>query len=202
MPARPLTTDRRERLLEAGLEAFGRLSYEQVSTERVAERAGVAQGLLFHYFGTKRKFYVEVNRLALAQIRAGFEANPDAEPHRWIVQEIETFLFGMLERPPKSIGAGIDLLAEVSELVDEQQEWGIRRVLDRMGIEEPTPFLRVALRGWMGCLMSGAMVWLSTPEVSRVKVRDLFVDDLNATLAHVAAVEPESGVDAAFFLAR
>ncbi|MEM8997357.1 MAG: helix-turn-helix domain-containing protein, partial [Acidobacteriota bacterium] len=51
---------RRARLLETGLELFGEASYDALSTDDIAERGGVSRGLLFHYFGSKRGYYVAV----------------------------------------------------------------------------------------------------------------------------------------------
>ena len=53
---------RREQILECALRLFGERPYAAVSTTDIAREAGVARGLLNHYFGTKRDLYLEVVR--------------------------------------------------------------------------------------------------------------------------------------------
>src|SRR3954471_3691509 len=53
---------RREQILECAVRLFGERPYASVSTTDIAREAGVARGLLNHYFGTKRDLYLEVVR--------------------------------------------------------------------------------------------------------------------------------------------
>ena len=49
---------RRQQLLELGLELFAHQTYDGLSIDEIAKRAGVSKGLLYHYFPSKRAFYV------------------------------------------------------------------------------------------------------------------------------------------------
>ena len=56
---RPLSKDAkgnvaRERLLQAGYAFIAERPFDSVTVDEIADAAGVAHGLLFHYFGTKR----------------------------------------------------------------------------------------------------------------------------------------------------
>lgn len=53
------TDERRAQLLELGIEAFSERPFDEVSIDDVAQKAGISKGLLYHYFPTKRDFYVE-----------------------------------------------------------------------------------------------------------------------------------------------
>lgn len=44
----------RQRMLEAAVELFADRPFDDVQVGKIAERAGVAHGLMFHHFGTKR----------------------------------------------------------------------------------------------------------------------------------------------------
>lgn len=56
-----LTPDqRREQLLELGLELFAGHTIEDISIDRLSEEAGVSRGLLYHYFGSKQGFHEAV----------------------------------------------------------------------------------------------------------------------------------------------
>ena len=53
-----LQEEKQKKIIDAGLEEFSAKGYEQARTERITEKAGIAKGLLFHYFGTKRAFFL------------------------------------------------------------------------------------------------------------------------------------------------
>lgn len=50
--------DKRKRILNASLEEFVERGFDGASTNAIANRAGVAKGLLFHYFRSKQGLYL------------------------------------------------------------------------------------------------------------------------------------------------
>ncbi|KEJ00880.1 TetR family transcriptional regulator [Clostridium botulinum A2B7 92] len=52
--------DKKEAILEAALEEFAIGGYENASTNKIVEKAGISKGLLFHYFGNKKGLFVYV----------------------------------------------------------------------------------------------------------------------------------------------
>src|SRR2546423_3698745 len=95
--------ERRAQLIELGLRMLSSETPERVPVDEIAEAAGVSRGLLYHYFPTKRDFYVAVNRAAAAevgeltasapslplaeQLRAGIDAYlryAEARPHGFL----------------------------------------------------------------------------------------------------------------------
>ncbi len=62
--------ERRAQLVELGLSEFAALAYDAVSIDLIAERAGISKGLLYHYFPTKRAFYVACIREAASRLLA------------------------------------------------------------------------------------------------------------------------------------
>src|SRR5689334_1058061 len=53
---------RRAQLLKLGQELFSNFNYDELSIDEIARRAGISKGLLYHYFPSKRDYYVEVIR--------------------------------------------------------------------------------------------------------------------------------------------
>ncbi len=94
--------DRRQLLLEAGLEVFAEHGYHATSLEQVAERAGVSKALIYEHFDSK----ADIHRVLL-------EANRD---------ELLGRVFGALEgleQPEERLRAGHDaFLAFVEERRD------------------------------------------------------------------------------------
>lgn len=168
---------RREQLLELGLELFGTQSYDVLSIDEIAKQAGISKGLLYHYFPSKRAFYVETVREAARQlleetdvateagrpqpdpegVRARLRAFLDYASRRRVVYE---FLLGG--------GAGTD--TEVVEIIESTRQTLVDRMLDRLepfGARRDDPATRIRLRGWLGFLESTSLDWLRRQTVDK-----------------------------------
>ncbi|MEM6795564.1 MAG: TetR/AcrR family transcriptional regulator [Acidobacteriota bacterium] len=187
--------ERRRELLELGLELFGETSYDQISTDEIARRAGVSRGLLFHYFGNKRGFYLAVVREASARLlersRAVHEGPtaPDAQPHRAQLDVFLAFvednagLFTLLMQS----GVGVD--AEVRGVVDRTRQVMARRVAApwagnesaASGGLENAAHARFALVAWIGAVEAAAVEWAdhrrtgALPSLERHQLADLLL---------------------------
>ena len=53
----PVATTRRERIVEAALEAFAEKGFRGASTREIAERAGTNQGLITYHFRSKEELW-------------------------------------------------------------------------------------------------------------------------------------------------
>ena len=53
-----LPEERREAIVSAAVETFGKNDYKGASTETIARRAGISKGLLFFYFKNKKELYL------------------------------------------------------------------------------------------------------------------------------------------------
>jgi AcrR family transcriptional regulator len=71
--SREQETSTREHLLDVALQAFAELGYDGASTRIIAARAGVNQGLIPYYFGTKEKLWREAVDRAFATLRSELE---------------------------------------------------------------------------------------------------------------------------------
>jgi len=86
--------ERRRRVLAAAVEEFARSSYAGASTNRIAQRARVAKGLIFHHFGSKQALYEAALEEAWALILAPIEEPLPADPY----QRLEAALMEQLRR--------------------------------------------------------------------------------------------------------
>ncbi len=55
-----LPEDKRQKILQASLGEFAEHGYINASTNRIVKAAGISKGLLFHYFGSKKKLFLYV----------------------------------------------------------------------------------------------------------------------------------------------
>jgi len=60
-----LTPEKQKRILKAICEEFTVHSYEDASTNRIVEKAGISKGTLFNYFGCKERMYHALLRYVL-----------------------------------------------------------------------------------------------------------------------------------------
>ncbi|MDD3428798.1 MAG: TetR/AcrR family transcriptional regulator [Oscillospiraceae bacterium] len=57
-------------ILSVGINAFSQSAYKEVSTDAITTACGISKGLLFHYFGSKRAFYLYCLSTALQRLTA------------------------------------------------------------------------------------------------------------------------------------
>ncbi|MCG8400498.1 MAG: TetR/AcrR family transcriptional regulator [Firmicutes bacterium] len=58
--SRVLTEEKKEQIFQVALKEFAEKGYEQASTNTICKEAGVAKGLLFHYYGSKGGLYLSL----------------------------------------------------------------------------------------------------------------------------------------------
>jgi TetR/AcrR family transcriptional regulator len=57
-PLANLPEDKKEKIITASLQEFSVKGYQQASTNTITHNAGISKGLLFHYFGSKKKLFL------------------------------------------------------------------------------------------------------------------------------------------------
>lgn len=50
--------EKQKRIIHTGIKAFSAKAYQDVSTDSITRACGISKGLLFHYFGSKKEFYL------------------------------------------------------------------------------------------------------------------------------------------------
>ena len=184
--------DRRALLLQLGRRLFSERAYDDFSMDDLAAAAGVSKGLLYHYFPSKRDFYVAVLRASVAemlevtatdatqaaevQLRAGLRAYLEYVASHASVYR--TVLRG---------GMGSD--PEVASVAEGLRRAMAGRVLEGLGIAEPRAALQVVLMGWIGMVEAASLEWL---EARRPPIEQL-VGLLAATLESVIELAAAGG---------
>lgn len=151
---------RREQILAAAERLFAERPYAEVSTTDIARAAGVARGLLNHYFGDKRTLYLQVVReiamlptIADVPLPTGaLDERVDAAV-RWflgsITPERATYL---TVRAAEGVGED----AEARAILDRAHDLAAERVLEMVGGDPADPAARAVVRSF-GELARGAI---------------------------------------------
>lgn len=191
--ARLQVDERRTLLLELGLQLFSDRSYDELGVDDIARAAGISKGLLYHYFPSKRDYYVEVVRAAAGLLVARTEAaGVDASPEA-LQDGLDAYL-DFVEQHARSFVAlmrgGVGSDPEVVQIVEATRRTIAERILSRLGADAPTPLLRTALRGWIGLVEAASLDWLERRDLPREQLRQLCAQLLIAALT-AAGAAPE-----------
>ncbi len=118
-------TSTRERMLDAALEAFAELGYDGASTRAIAGRAGVNQGLIPYYFGTKEKLWREAVDRAFAEMRSelGAAFAEDELPPRRRLEEMIRGVVRFVGRRP----AFVQLMSDEGKRDGPRMRWLVDR---------------------------------------------------------------------------
>lgn len=184
-PRRRLEPDeRREQILACGVRMFGERPYAAVSTTDLAKEAGVARGLINHYFGTKRDLYLAVvQKVAMvpeadnAEIASGSIAERAEVAVDWLLGVVD-----QLGRTWVAVmGAeGIGDDPDVRRILDEADDAAAERVLDILGVSggRHRSELRAMVRAYGGMVKGAVREWVTQGSLTRRQVRILLTDSL------------------------
>ncbi|MQY30444.1 TetR/AcrR family transcriptional regulator [Nocardia aurantia] len=179
---------RRAQILACAIEMFGERPYAAVSTAELAQRAGVARGLINHYFGNKRDLYLAVVRrmvtlpreeamvVASGSMRDRVEASVS-----WLLDTIAAHGSTWVKVTGHE-GIGDD--PEVQRMLDEADDVAADRMLRMVGLEQSRhgDQLRGLVRAYGGMVKAAGREWISRGSLSREQVHGLLVDMLMALI--------------------
>jgi AcrR family transcriptional regulator len=174
---------RREQILAVAVRLFGERGYAQVSTGDVARGAGVARGLVNHYFGTKKELYLEVIRLMLTVPEAALNLLPPADDLPTRADAIVSWFLDVVSRHSTSwLGAitagGMAGDTDVDRVIAEAIDVAADRVVTAVGLPGGSRAQHAMARAYVGLATSTAREWLQRGELTRAQVHKL----LTATL--------------------
>ncbi|MDX8045338.1 TetR/AcrR family transcriptional regulator [Gracilibacillus sp. S3-1-1] len=82
--------NRKEEILEAGLEVFAKKGYYNTTTAHIAEKAGISQPYVFRFFKTKEELFIAALDRAFERILHTFK-NVEASPEQLVEKMIEAY---------------------------------------------------------------------------------------------------------------
>nr|WP_296069346.1 TetR/AcrR family transcriptional regulator [uncultured Actinoplanes sp.] len=177
---------RREQILSVAVRLFGERGWADVSTTDVARAAGVARGLINHYFGTKKDLYLEVIRVmltvppgALTGLGGGDLAERADAIADWFLDVVAHHSRSWLAA---ITAGGMSGDADVDRVIDEAIDVAADSVLAAVGADRQNPALHAMARSYVGLATSTAREWLQRGVLTRPQVHKL----LSATLVTMA----------------
>lgn len=170
--------ERRRQILACARRLFSERNYAAVSTTEIAREAGVARGLLHHYFGTKRDLYLEVVR-SLMRTPSAPVLQPGDDLEQIIDEGVDRWLT-MLEHNRgtwlAAVGArGLGNDPEVEAILDQAREETAARLIEALHGHAPTPELFAVMRAYSGFAEAASVEWLQRGRLSREQIHAALV---------------------------
>lgn len=176
--------ERREQLLAAARRLLDGRPLSELSTAAIAREAGVARGLIHHYFGGRRGLYLELVR-TMVHVPPPAPAPQDDRPVEEVVAEALDRWLVLVERnrgtwlaSHGAMGLGHD--PEVDAILDEAREQAAERFLALAGRPATDP-LRATVRAFSAFAEEATIEWLHRGRLDREQVHTL----LTTTLVHL-----------------
>jgi AcrR family transcriptional regulator len=172
--------DRREGLLVIAMRLFSERSYEDVSIDEVAAQAGVAKGLLYYYFGSKRGLYATgLERLA-AELRdhtlAATAELQDLPPIELLAAAIDAHLSYVEERAAgyRALLGSVGAHPEIRTILEGERTFRRTQIEQQLPPEIMRgPALTIALKGWLSFVDGAVFAWLEDRVLDRPQVLEL-----------------------------
>ena len=182
---------RREQILECAIRLFGERPYAAVSTVDIAREAGVARGLLNHYFGTKRDLYLDVVRRMILPEQVDLVVPQGATLLERIDVCVDWFLDAVGEHGKTFVavtgaeGVGDD--PEIEKILFEADNVAAQRVLDAVGLgmSSDNEQQRAIIRAYGGMAKASVREWVRHGTLSRDELKVLLSATLITTVRDV-----------------
>ena len=199
MAPRLTSDERREHLLQVGMEVLGRRGTAEVSIEEIARAAGVSNGLLYHYFPTKSDFLLAVLKRSQQELDTRLARDRELSALAQFERNLDNLLRFVDEHAAGYLAAvearGVE--PRVQALVEERRRHRVEELValaaalhDESRDAMRTPLLTTAIEGWLALSQAVIVRWLRDRELERDAVHALLrralLDTFDAVLAQRA----------------
>lgn len=184
----------RARLLEAGIEQFSQSPFEQVSVASITKTAGLAHGLLFHHFGSKRGLYLAVLEETTRRRRARFDRIQHDDPANTVRALLEAHLYAVRSNPAVLRAllrgeVGVDQAA--TAILDEDRLGAIGRLCLELGLDSTSAAVIVSLRAWTGAVDEAAVASLDdSGQIDVGRLAEALLRLLHTSLSNLTLLDP------------
>ncbi|UUU43051.1 TetR/AcrR family transcriptional regulator [Streptomyces sp. NBC_00162] len=192
---------RRAELIATGRKLFADTSYDALSMDDIAKQAGVAKGLIYYYFKSKRGYYLAIVEDSVAELvaRAGGETDlPAAERVRRTVDGYLHYAEHHQAAYRTIVTGGVGSDAEVLAIRDAVREELVATIAEgAYGHRTLPPIARLALVGWLSSVEGITLEWTgalgagAADQPDRDRLGALLVRQLRTTLNVIEEFVPE-----------
>jgi AcrR family transcriptional regulator len=182
--------ERRTQILDAARRVLEADPHRELTVELVAAEAQVSPALLFHYFGSKKKFQYAVIEEAAAEVMLRTAPDLSLPPEEQLRSGIRAFVRAVLEAP--QLYRATLLMSAAGDPAVRALHTELRQVFSRWVIDavaksgiEVTPAVELLCHGWQGYVEQTLLTWIENPTVSPDDLEHLCEGSLAALLTTV-----------------
>lgn len=178
---------------------FADTAYDALSMDDIARQAGVAKGLIYYYFKSKRGYYLAIVEDSVAELVAQAGGNTELPRAERVRRTIEGYLryaehHQAAYRTIVTGGVGSD--AEVLAIRDGVREELAATIAEgAYGTRKIPELARLGLVGWLGAVEDITLDWIAgrtePQSPSREVLGAMLVRLLRATLGTIGEFVPE-----------
>ncbi|RYZ16807.1 MAG: TetR/AcrR family transcriptional regulator [Myxococcaceae bacterium] len=165
--------DRREQLLDIGVELLATRPLEELSIELLAEKAGISRGLLYHYFANKQEFHVAVVRRSADGLIAITAPRDIEDP----IEQLRVSTAAYVDYVSENYAGYVSLIRaaqggndELREIYEMARDALTSRVFEAVSYETlaelgvvDSPLNRLLVRGWAAATEEIVVSWVRDP---------------------------------------
>ena len=194
--------ERRAQILACARRLFSERHFGAVSTTEIARAAGVARGLIHHYFGTKREFYLEAVRSMVSMPLQPVPTEVDGrDPEQLLDEGVDRWLEMLSRNRETWIAArgaqGFGRDADVEAILEQAREDAVDEVIAalRPGHDPAAApaALRAVTRAYAGLAEATSLEWLQHGRLTRVQARSLLYEAFLAVFRQVLEAVEHAG---------
>ena len=185
---------RRGQILRAAGRLFHERPYSSVSVGDIADAAGVAKGLMHHYFGSKRELYLEVVREVARVPAVPLPDDDHLDTAQVWERSVSGFLSVIAQKPELwllsvTVG-GAERDDEVASILDDAKEVLADQTIASLGLEDRAddPAVRALVRGYGGFVQELTVEWLGRGRLTEDQVRAAMLETLPLLLERILPV--------------
>jgi len=175
--------ERRRRLLELGAKLFTEHAYDEISMSQIARAAGISKALLYHYFPSKRDYFIATLAGGAEELRRRVEPDPRLPPAEALAASVEAYLAWIEENAEayEKLFPSAAAVPEVRELVEGVRSATADRILEGIGAAG-NPRARTAVRGWLWFMDGACLDWIAHRDIERSDLHGLLLGTLAGAL--------------------
>jgi AcrR family transcriptional regulator len=184
----------RQRLIATAVNLFSSKSYDDVAAADIAKAAGVAHGLLFHYFGNKRGIYLQAIREAVDQLDEAFAFEAGLPPSQQVRRALASNLRYLSRRRGLALrlvlgGRGAD--PEAWEVFEAARWRALVATVALLGLEPDNQASRIAGRAAVAAIDEATVYWLNNEhQFSEETMVEYMIQLLAAGLRSAVTLDP------------
>lgn len=171
--------DRRDELIRLGTQLFLRTAYDQISIDDLSRRLKISKGLLYHYFPSKKEFYLEIIRTISEDFLKKTENAPaQMDPLERFKQNLDLYLSYVEAHRPLFLAlhhAGVGADAKARAIVESNRKKVFDQFAAVLGSDSMGPCLRLSIWGAIGLIESTAIDWATHGGMSKEALREVLL---------------------------